>query len=100
MIGDIIGYIVLGAIIGALARLALPGKQAIGWAATIIIGIIGAFVGGIVTRAILGDDHRWITYLVSIAIGALGVAIYSGVQAKKVGATLPDKLTGSSGTAR
>ncbi|AKU17620.1 GlsB/YeaQ/YmgE family stress response membrane protein [Luteipulveratus mongoliensis] len=96
MIGDIIGFIVLGAIIGALARLVLPGKQDIGWAATIIIGIIGAFVGGLITRAIVGDDHRWIGYVVSIAIGALGVAVYAGMEAKKVRSTLPTDLSGNS----
>ncbi|MDF8265022.1 GlsB/YeaQ/YmgE family stress response membrane protein [Luteipulveratus flavus] len=98
MIGLIIGYIILGAIIGALARLALPGKQAMGWAPTIIIGIIGAFLGGIITRAIVGDGHGIITFIVSLIVGIVGVAIYTGMAARGGRGSMPGGLSGSSRT--
>jgi uncharacterized membrane protein YeaQ/YmgE (transglycosylase-associated protein family) len=42
----IIGLIVLGLIVGFVARLLVPGKQPMGWVATALLGIVGAYVGG------------------------------------------------------
>jgi uncharacterized membrane protein YeaQ/YmgE (transglycosylase-associated protein family) len=39
-IGAIIGTIIFGAVIGVIARLVIPGKQAMGWIITIAIGIV------------------------------------------------------------
>ncbi len=41
-----IGFIILGLIAGAIARLIIPGKQAGGWIITLILGVIGALLGG------------------------------------------------------
>ncbi|WP_409329335.1 GlsB/YeaQ/YmgE family stress response membrane protein [Trujillonella humicola] len=46
MIGQIIGLIVVGLIIGALARLITPGKQHMSIFATLALGVVGAFIGG------------------------------------------------------
>ena len=46
MIWNIISWTVFGLIAGAIARLLVPGKQAIGWVMTILLGIAGSFVGG------------------------------------------------------
>ncbi|KAA1248917.1 GlsB/YeaQ/YmgE family stress response membrane protein [Mycobacterium simiae] len=45
MVGTIIGAIVVGLIVGALARLVMPGKQNIGVIMTVVLGAIGAFLG-------------------------------------------------------
>jgi uncharacterized membrane protein YeaQ/YmgE (transglycosylase-associated protein family) len=45
MILTVIGAIVLGAVIGALARLILPGRQSISLLVTVILGILGSMVG-------------------------------------------------------
>ena len=45
MIGTIIGAIVVGLIVGGLARLVMPGKQNIGMIMTIVLGAIGSFLG-------------------------------------------------------
>jgi uncharacterized membrane protein YeaQ/YmgE (transglycosylase-associated protein family) len=42
----IIWLIVLGLIVGLVARLVVPGKQPMGWVATALLGIVGAYVGG------------------------------------------------------
>jgi uncharacterized membrane protein YeaQ/YmgE (transglycosylase-associated protein family) len=42
----IIGMIVLGLIVGLIARLIVPGRQPMGWIATALLGIVGAYVGG------------------------------------------------------
>jgi uncharacterized membrane protein YeaQ/YmgE (transglycosylase-associated protein family) len=49
-IQSIIGAIVIGLIIGALARLILPGKQNIPIWLTIVVGIIAAFIGSLIAR--------------------------------------------------
>jgi uncharacterized membrane protein YeaQ/YmgE (transglycosylase-associated protein family) len=50
----IIGLIITGLIVGALARLALPGKDPMSIPMTIGIGIAGSFVGGLIVAAITG----------------------------------------------
>jgi len=41
-----IGFIILGLIAGAIARLIIPGRQAMGWFLTLLLGVIGALLGG------------------------------------------------------
>ncbi len=43
---NIIAWIILGALAGAIAKAIVPGHQGGGWISTIVLGIIGAFVGG------------------------------------------------------
>lgn len=50
----IISFIILGLIVGALARLALPGRQQIGILWTIALGMFGALVGGLLATEVLG----------------------------------------------
>jgi uncharacterized membrane protein YeaQ/YmgE (transglycosylase-associated protein family) len=45
MIGTIVGAIFVGLIVGALARLILPGRQNIGVIMTILLGALGSFIG-------------------------------------------------------
>jgi uncharacterized membrane protein YeaQ/YmgE (transglycosylase-associated protein family) len=58
MIGFIIGLIILGLIAGAIARLLVPGRDAMGIGGTIVLGIVGSFVGGFLWRALFvpGDQ--------------------------------------------
>jgi uncharacterized membrane protein YeaQ/YmgE (transglycosylase-associated protein family) len=46
MLGTIIGLIIIGLIAGAIARLLVPGRQALTIPETILVGIVGSFVGG------------------------------------------------------
>lgn len=59
---DLIVFIIVGLIIGALARLLVPGRQTMGLLATILVGVVGAIVGGYLWRAIFGDSGgvEWI----------------------------------------
>jgi uncharacterized membrane protein YeaQ/YmgE (transglycosylase-associated protein family) len=50
----IIGLALFGLVIGALARLALPGPDPMGILATIGLGLAGSFVGGLIARLLLG----------------------------------------------
>lgn len=56
MIGLIISLIVVGLIAGALARLIVPGRQNISILMTIVLGIIGSFVGGFLGFLIFQHD--------------------------------------------
>ena len=58
----IVEYVIVGLIVGALARLLMPGKDPIGIMATIAIGVIGAVAGGYLWRAFFGDSGgvEWI----------------------------------------
>ncbi len=46
MVWHIISLFIIGLIVGAVARLVVPGKQSMGWIATALLGIAGAWVGG------------------------------------------------------
>ena len=58
MVGLIISLIVIGLIAGAIARLLIPGKQDIGVLMTIVVGIIGSFVGGFLGYLIFHKDAQ------------------------------------------
>ena len=56
MLGLIISIIVIGLIAGAVARLLVPGKQNLSIGMTIVLGIVGSFVGGFLGYLIFGAD--------------------------------------------
>ncbi|MEO7130741.1 MAG: GlsB/YeaQ/YmgE family stress response membrane protein [Dermatophilaceae bacterium] len=56
MLGTIISAIVVGLIAGALARLIVPGKQDLSIPATILLGIVGSFVGGFLGYLLFHKD--------------------------------------------
>jgi len=56
MLGLIISLIVIGLIAGAVARLLVPGKQNLSILATIVLGIVGSFVGGFLGYLIFHKD--------------------------------------------
>jgi uncharacterized membrane protein YeaQ/YmgE (transglycosylase-associated protein family) len=54
LIGYLISLVVTGLIVGALGRLAVPGRNPLSIPATIGIGIVGAFIGGLIAAALHG----------------------------------------------
>jgi uncharacterized membrane protein YeaQ/YmgE (transglycosylase-associated protein family) len=58
ILGLIISLLVIGLIAGALARLIVPGKQNISIPMTILLGVIGSFVGGFLGYLIFGKDSQ------------------------------------------
>ncbi|RPH67315.1 MAG: GlsB/YeaQ/YmgE family stress response membrane protein [Myxococcaceae bacterium] len=50
----IISMVVVGLIAGLIARAIMPGADPMGWIATIILGVVGSFVGGFLASAVLG----------------------------------------------
>ncbi|MDQ4134289.1 MAG: GlsB/YeaQ/YmgE family stress response membrane protein [Actinomycetota bacterium] len=58
MIGFIIGLIIIGLIAGALARLLVPGRDPMGIGATILLGIVGSFVGGFLADVLFRSEAQ------------------------------------------
>ncbi|GCE43843.1 GlsB/YeaQ/YmgE family stress response membrane protein [Rhodococcus sp. ACS1] len=86
MVGNIIGTIIFGAVIGVLARLVIPGKQAMGWVITVVLGIIGALIGYWVWEGLLGKGNTggidWIRWIISIAAAAVLSLGYTAMTSK------------------
>ncbi|MDO4252806.1 MAG: GlsB/YeaQ/YmgE family stress response membrane protein [Rothia sp. (in: high G+C Gram-positive bacteria)] len=83
----IIGWIVLGLIAGALAKLIMPGKQGGGFLVTMALGIVGAFLGGWLGSFIPGLSDGITNFslgtLFTAVIGSLIVLFIWGKLAKK-----------------
>ena len=60
MIGYLIGLAMSGLIIGALGRLAIPGRQPMGCFMTVLVGIGGSFLGGLVGEALFNRPGGFI----------------------------------------
>ncbi len=73
----IIVWLIIGLVIGALARLLVPGRQHIGVIMTILIGVVAALVGGFITTAIIGAGHTVITFIVALIAAALLVSAFT-----------------------
>ena len=54
LLGTILGWIVAGLIVGGLARFLIPGRQNMGLGMTIVLGIVGAMVGGFLASLMFG----------------------------------------------
>ena len=58
MVGLIITLLIVGLIAGAVARLLIPGRQPIGIGMTIVVGIVGSFVGGFLGYVLFHKDGQ------------------------------------------
>lgn len=87
MIGTIIGAIVVGLIVGALARLVMPGKQNIGLVMTILLGAVGSFLGTWLTYKLgysnSNGGFEIIPFLVGIIVAVVLIAAYLGITGKR-----------------
>lgn len=84
--GSWIGTIIFGIVVGALARLALPGKQQLAVWMHIVIGVVGALIGGAIWNALGGGDTSgidWIMLIISVATAAALILIVEQVRAKQ-----------------
>ena len=83
----IIAWIVLGLIAGAIAKAIMPGEQGGGWFATLILGVVGAMLGGFIGKAIFRVqlDRFWSlkTWLLSIVGSLIVLWIYGAITKNK-----------------
>jgi uncharacterized membrane protein YeaQ/YmgE (transglycosylase-associated protein family) len=71
-------WALIGLVIGALARLVLPGKQSIGLLWTVLAGVAASLLGGIVAHVL--DLGGFLQFVVAVAVAAGLVALLSGSQ--------------------
>lgn len=87
MLWTIIVTVIFGAIIGALARLVLPGKQNISVLVTIILGILGALIGSWLYTEISGNEGTsgidWIALFIGVAVAAGLIVAYGAITGRK-----------------
>ncbi|QFZ18410.1 GlsB/YeaQ/YmgE family stress response membrane protein [Saccharothrix syringae] len=76
----ILGWIVLGLIAGAIAKAVMPGKDPGGIVITMLLGIVGAILGGFIGRALFGSDigsfFDLSTWLLAILGSIVVLAVY------------------------
>jgi uncharacterized membrane protein YeaQ/YmgE (transglycosylase-associated protein family) len=77
-VGDVLVYILAGLIIGALARLIVPGRQRMSILVTIIVGVVAAIIGGYLWVAIFPDNDG-IAWIGSIIVAVVLVWLYARV---------------------
>lgn len=72
---NFIGFLILGLLAGALAKLILPGKQGGGIIITMLLGVVGAFLGGWIGGSLLGVNIGSTFSLMSILFAVIGALI-------------------------
>ena len=75
-----IAFLILGLIAGAIAKLLMPGRQGGGWLITLLLGVVGALLGGwlgsVLFNAPLGDFFSIWTWVLAIVGSFIVLLIY------------------------
>jgi len=74
----VIGFIVAGLIIGALARLLKPGKQDLSLIATLLLGLAGSVIGGVVAN-LLGSGSIFELNIIGFVVAVIAALMLVGV---------------------
>jgi uncharacterized membrane protein YeaQ/YmgE (transglycosylase-associated protein family) len=86
----ILGWALFGLIVGAIARLLVPGRQPIGIGMTIVLGIVGSLLGGLATWLFWPDQPYHPAGFLGAVIGAVIVlAVYIAATKPRYGRTYP-----------
>lgn len=72
---DVIVYVFAGLVIGAIARLLLPGRQDMSILATIVLGVIAALIGGLLWEAVFPDNDG-IAWIGSVIVALVLLWLY------------------------
>nr|WP_099333160.1 GlsB/YeaQ/YmgE family stress response membrane protein [Actinomyces minihominis] len=82
-----LAFLLLGLIAGAIAQMILPGRQGAGWFLTLILGVIGALLGGwlgsVLFNAPLENFFSIQTWLLAIAGSIIVLLIYGALTSKR-----------------
>jgi uncharacterized membrane protein YeaQ/YmgE (transglycosylase-associated protein family) len=81
------GFLLLGLIAGAIAKLIIPGRQGGGWLITLVLGVVGALLGGFIGGAIFGSGLQEFfsiqTWLLAIVGSIIVLLIYGAITGRK-----------------
>ncbi len=75
MIGFILVLIIMGLVIGALARLLVPGPDTMSIPVTMAIGVVGTLVSGLIGRALFGADGRFGSWILALIVSVILVIV-------------------------
>lgn len=97
-ITGVISAILIGTLIGVIGRLLVPGRQHIGMLLTVLVGIVSAFIGTALARAIgiptATSGVDWLELLVQVVVAALGVALVSSLMGRRGGGLFGGRRSG------
>ncbi len=82
----IIGFLIFGLVVGAVARLIKPGKQNLSIVMTLVLGVVGSVIGGLVANALGTGDIMELNILgaiVAIVAAVLLIGVAEGMSSKK-----------------
>ena len=79
----IVAWLITGLVIGAVAHILVPGRQRIGIVLTVLIGIVGALLGGVITAALLGPGHLIVSFIVALVVAAVLISAVSHPRSRR-----------------
>jgi uncharacterized membrane protein YeaQ/YmgE (transglycosylase-associated protein family) len=87
MIGSIVLAIVVGALIGLVARLVMPGKQNIGMIMTVVLGALGGLIGSWAAGKFgyqnANGGIAWIPFFIGVGAAVVLIAIYESLAGRR-----------------
>jgi uncharacterized membrane protein YeaQ/YmgE (transglycosylase-associated protein family) len=75
---SLLWFLLVGLVVGALARLVLPGQQDLGILATMLYGVGGSLIGGLLARAF--DVGGLLQFVLAVAAAAVLIAVFAGTR--------------------
>jgi uncharacterized membrane protein YeaQ/YmgE (transglycosylase-associated protein family) len=87
MIGSIVLALVVGALIGLVARLVMPGRQNIGMIMTVVLGALGGLIGSWAAAKFgyhnANGGIAWIPFFVGVGVAVVLIAIYETLTGRR-----------------
>lgn len=74
-LGEILGFLLVGCIVGPIARFVVPGDDPMPIWMTIVLGAIGAFLGGWLLAEVITPDNEGIPWIAAIVAAAALVVL-------------------------
>jgi len=92
MVGSIILAIIVGAIVGVVARLVMPGKQNVGMIMTVVIGAVGGLIGSAVASQFgyhnANGGIAWVPFFIGVGSAIVLIAVYEALTGRRTGTRL------------
>lgn len=93
MITSIILALIVGAIIGLVARLVMPGRQNVGMIMTVVLGAVGGLIGSWAASQFgyhnANGGVAWVPFFIGVAAAIVLIAIYETISGRRTGTRLP-----------
>lgn len=87
MIGTILLALIVGAIIGVVARLVMPGKQNVGMFMTVLLGAAGGLLGSAISSHFgyvnANGGIAWIPFFIGVGLAAVFIAAYEALTGRR-----------------